>query len=163
MVKIIHRCQREQRRFILSTSCGREIRRMRIDRDRSLCDYMPNIFFSRYFPSLAHQWLFAILAASGCPAGFQETVAAIYWINCTFAAAGGTLEFLFFVLSCVLQGCPLSGFLFALCMDPFLWLFQAAIDLKNCGVTRACADDVGMALTSFKFLKLVAPVSTRQK
>ena len=29
---------------------------------------------------------------------------------------------------------------------------------KGRGITRACADDVGMALTSFKFLKLVALV-----
>ena len=43
-------------------------------------------------------------------------------------------------------------------MDPFLWLFQAAIDFKGYGITRACADDVGMAIRSISHLTSVFPI-----
>ena len=52
----------------------------------------------------------------------------------------------------MLQGCPLSGTLFAFVVDPLLWSFKRYLTGT---LTRACADDVGMALRKLEMLALV--------
>ena len=61
----------------------------------------------------------------------------------------------------VLQGDPLSGLLFVLCMHPFLCSFEARIEQLNKGVVRACADDVGAALSRLSHLAQCLPVLQR--
>ena len=48
----------------------------------------------------------------------------------------------------VLQGCPLSGSLFAVSADPIAHAF-GRLDLKESSCTRLCADDMGTALKNF--------------
>ena len=54
--------------------------------------------------------------------------------------------FLFQVLSGVLQGCPLSGSIFALAADGFLRRLRRILSCGGHGVLRACADDIAVAL-----------------
>ena len=49
-------------------------------------------------------------------------------------------------LTGVIQGCALSGSLFAIAMDPILRWVKASINLVGFGIVRACADDIGGAL-----------------
>eukprot|EP00972_Heterocapsa_arctica_P045683 6741317-Heterocapsa_arctica.AAC.1 len=49
-------------------------------------------------------------------------------------------------MSGVLQGCPLSGLLFAVSLDPYLRWMKHDIEDAGLGVIRACADDIGASL-----------------
>ena len=68
---------------------------------------------------------------------------------------GSHLVFMAFIRSGVLQGCPGSGFLFNLALDPFLKRFELALDAHSAGTLCACADDIGAALRALKFLKIL--------
>ena len=119
--------------------------------------------FAAAFPSLFHEWIFLVLRATQCPLGIINVVEGIYHGNHAYILSGGTLTFLFHILSGALQGCPLSGSLFAMAVDPFLWAIHEKVDAKDTGVTRACADDIGQSLRSISTLKVIAPVSRAAK
>eukprot|EP00959_Pyramimonas_sp_CCMP1952_P323638 6773090-Pyramimonas_sp.AAC.1 len=51
------------------------------------------------------------------------------------------------MISGVLQGCPLSGSLFAIAIDSFLWDVFRSVQRPGHGQIRACADDIGAVLS----------------
>ncbi len=57
------------------------------------------------------------------------------------------------VLSGVLQDCPLSGMLFALCLNPFVLMMKKGADLKLLAATRARAADIGAAVRRISVLR----------
>eukprot|EP00973_Karenia_brevis_P087605 12148963-Karenia_brevis.AAC.1 len=61
----------------------------------------------------------------------------------------------------VLQGCPLSGSLYALVTDIFLCELKEYINDQGLGVITACADDIGGALKSFRHMQIMAPTFGR--
>ena len=65
------------------------------------------------------------------------------------------MVFLFMIVSGVLQGCPLSGTLFVLVIDPLLWSFKRKLSST---VVRTCADDIGMALRRLDELCLIVKI-----
>ena len=73
------------------------------------------------------------------------------------------MNFLFFIWSGVLQGCPLSATLFLMCVNPFLINFDLSLSSSNGGVVRACADDIGAALSDHTFLKQLFEVFSLAK
>ena len=57
------------------------------------------------------------------------------------------MHFLYYVWSGVLQGCPLSGSLFVICLNPFLNLSSTCLALPY-EISRAFADDLAFVLHS---------------
>ena len=106
------------------------------------------------FPSVAHAWLFMVLRARGVPIGLIDLIDSMYRLVSAFMVCGGRFRFLFWILAGVLQGCPLSGMLFAIVMDPFLVKLDAELCRPQLGTVRACADDVGAALRHLSSLRI---------
>ncbi len=71
---------------------------------------------------------------------------ALYANNEGYLERGGAMHWLFKVVSGVLQGCPLSGSLFLIVIDPLLDMFSKYIVELGHGHVHACADDVGARL-----------------
>jgi hypothetical protein len=129
--------------------------------------------FAAAFPSVAHEWLMLCCAASGLPTGLCTIIGLFYSNACIFVESGGKSQFLCWLRSGIIQGCPLSGFLYALCADPFLKKMVADVvgheyvaavpseDLTiaevRTGVIRACADDVGGAFANLTAFSRTVP------
>ena len=83
--------------------------------------------------------------------------------QCYFASAGSfrnsEVVQMFFLTPGVLQGCPMSGWLFALVMDTILEALHKGLGIADPGYSidvpciRACADDIGAALKEGRDLK----------
>ena len=114
--------------------------------------------FAAAFPSVLHAWIFMVIRAYEFPGGAQNLINAMYFMNHTYLNLESATVFLFVFLSGVLQGCPLSGMLFDVALDPFLRWFDAAVRPDFDGVIRACADDIGGSLARLEVLKSVFPI-----
>ena len=97
--------------------------------------------FLAAFPSVAHAWIFHVLHAIGIPSWLVNIIHCIYTNAWAVSDDGGRWSPLFQFLSGVLQGCPASEFLFNLALNPFLIIFQEALEQHKGGIMRACADD----------------------
>jgi hypothetical protein len=122
-----------------------------------LCPILALWDIASAFPSVSHEWLMLVLDLIGAPCGLRNLVRALYRACRAFAVMNGDIRFLYFVQSGVLQGCPLSGMLFAIIFDPFLRHLEAVIDARRQGTSRACADDVGASLNSLSSLLEIKP------
>jgi hypothetical protein len=67
-------------------------------------------------------------------------------------AGGGGAQWIFTILSGVLQGCPFSGSFFVIAMDPLLFQFRKFLCTPVLATVRACADDVGACIKSLRDL-----------
>ena len=106
--------------------------------------------FAAAFPSVFQDWLLSVLLAMAiqAPAGFINTFISMYSENHAYTRNQGGLVLMFKVFSGVLQGCPLSGALFNVGIDPpFLDVGQPGL-----GKVLACAHDIGAALRSLQAL-----------
>ena len=113
--------------------------------------------FKAAFPSLKRRWLELTLAHYGVPQGMLWAIAALYHAPIAFARFGDMhLTPMCELASGVLQGCPLSGSLWALCMDPLLRHLQRPFPSLDHGVVRACADDIGLVMMCVTQLVLIA-------
>ena len=61
-------------------------------------------------------------------------------------------------MSGVLQGCPLSGTLFAIALGPFLDKLDRILGRGAHEIVRACADDIGAVVNFSRSLVQTAPV-----
>ena len=105
------------------------------------------------FPSVAHQFLFLTLRFLKAPLWFVRFLKALYTNNSAVNFDG---QFRFWILSGVLQGCPLSGSLFALTFDSILRALAKRLASRCLGEPLACADDVGTSLKSLLGLPSIA-------
>ena len=112
--------------------------------------------FKAAFPSILHAWVL-LCVRYGLNAGLHNLVSAIYHDNHAYALVNGELIFLFLVTSGVLQGCPLSGTIFNVCVDPFYRQIAELLTFANHSLPRACADDVGCVIGS---LGLIVPLAS---
>ena len=96
--------------------------------------------------------MFLVLEAICIPRGLLNVAVALYRDGSAYAEEGGTFVFLFKMLSGVLQGCPLSGTLFVIAIDPLLVMFHRFIHEPKLGMVRACADDIGATLNQLRTL-----------
>ena len=101
--------------------------------------------FRAAFPSIRHGWIRAALVATGLPQSFiaaflllySEVTAAIRFGNCPPATIP--------MLSGIRQGCPASGAIFAICIDPLLRRIGSWLPSPWSWLT-AYADDIAIAL-----------------
>ena len=123
----------------------------------SICDF-PIIALFDYasaFPSVAHAWILAVFRVIKIPRGVLNAFNALYSGNEGFSSIGGLIVWIFSVTCGVLQGCPFSGSLFVIAIDPLLHLFEKYIHSPGLGRIYACADDIGAAVTSVRALIIV--------
>ena len=131
---------------------------------------LPAFDFEAAFPSVDHEYIFWILERMQCPEDIFAFLCSFYFFVVAFIdSLKGHVEFLRFE-SGIIQGCPLSGSIFALSINPILVmmktnLVEAATNdsapvLPNarechdsCFLLRACADDLGAVLGKLRYLK----------
>ena len=77
--------------------------------------------YASTFPSVAHEWMLLVLKAIRIPYGILNIVRARYADNDAFSDSSKVIVWLFKIVSSVLQGCPLSGSLFVIVIDPLLF------------------------------------------
>ena len=112
--------------------------------------------FAAVNPSVNHSWIFSVLENTGLAAFLCRFLRNIYRDSITHVEFAGSERGQFLLARGVRQGCPASGFLFAMAFDPiFRWL-QETIIPKNLDhlefwqpVQCAYADDLDVASSSF--------------
>lgn len=124
--------------------------------------------FKAAFPSMRHAWIKAVFKAFGFPKGFLFFLDALFLHNYAIYISGGFQAFLYLILAGIVQGCPAAGLCFAVGADPFFQeltnlqtKFQSKKHAHDQLAFRGCADDIGGALASYKFLKIVKPIFNR--
>ena len=86
------------------------------------------------FPSLIQAFLFLVLRLAGVYEALIKVTEGVYDNARAFASLdGGPMQFLFLLASGIMQGCPLSGTMFAITFDPFLRDLERRIDQKRQG------------------------------
>ena len=106
------------------------------------------------FPSVAHRWLFKVLVHTALPRGLLEIIRGMYFMTGAYGVGEEGLRFLFWILSGVIQGCPFSGMLFVFALGPFLHAIEVLLDSPGISTTRACADDIGAAISSLQHMRV---------
>ena len=106
--------------------------------------------FAAAFPSLAHDFIFAMLQFHEVPVGLDLFLRALYYNNRCYAVFDGVRHFLYTIYSGILQGCPVSGSLFVMAIDPFLRMLRKKVFGAR---TKAFADDIASALGSLSLLR----------
>ena len=97
------------------------------------------------FPSLAHQWLFVMLGRMRVPRFITNAIKALYRDGFAEIVLAGSRWDRFPVRSGIRQGCPASGTLFALAIDPCFRYILTKFGPKR-GVVTAYADDIAAAV-----------------
>ena len=106
------------------------------------------------FPTIAHTWLFAVLAGINLSPKVFRLIKLLYHNSRAYPVGVGTGELLFIVLSGVRTGCPLSATLFLLALNPFVHMLNYLIVDPVVPSSCLCADDVGSALRALKSLSV---------
>ena len=79
-------------------------------------------------------------------------------MNSTDILMSSCRTFLCWIQAGVLQGCPFSGSIFAIALDPILAFMEKRLRRGSLGIVRACADDIGAALSSIKGFSVLQPI-----
>ena len=87
--------------------------------------------FAAAYPSVNQSWIFSVLENTELPGFICRFLRSIYWVSITHVEFAGAERGQFLMARGVRQGCPASGFLFAMAFYPiFRWL-QEIIIPKN--------------------------------
>lgn len=120
-----------------------------------LCPVLAFFDFAAAFSSVLHSWIMIIIEESRTPDGLRQIIKAMYrFVECG-TVVDGVLRFLYFILSGVMQECPLSGLIFAIVVDSFQSKFVKEAENTGAAVFRACADDIGAAQHDIRALGLL--------
>ena len=112
--------------------------------------------FSTAFASVVHEWIFKCLDSYAFPVGFKNIVDSNYFFCFSYITMESIDRLLAIIRFGVLQGCPLSASLFAVCIDPFFLKIAADLPESSGCCVRACADDLG-AFSSIQALQKIFP------
>lgn len=122
---------------------------------------LPRLAFfdvSTAFASVIHSWIFLLLRRAGWPVGLVNLIEGTYH-NChACVSLGGASAFMCEVRSGVLQGCPLSGSIPALAVEPLLNMFLTRFVEPALGHVLACADDVGAVVKRLEDISVLVVV-----
>jgi len=114
------------------------------------------------FPTSSQRFLFMLLTLVGVPQGFLNVHAGLFsLVMAVCLDVLGAARLLSFITSGVVQGCPLSGLLFALASDPMLNCFDERLVSGGEALVVACADDIGMAVKSIELLTIAAEIVSK--
>ena len=121
--------------------------------------------FAAAYPSDNHSWILSVIENSELPEFICRFLRSIYRDSITRVEFAGTTRGQLLLARGVRQGCPASGFLFAMAFDPiFRWLQEAVIprnldDLDFLQKAQcACADDLAVSASSFRdWMTALAP------
>ena len=108
--------------------------------------------FSNAFPSIAHVWFIAVLRRLRVPQNILNLIEALYKDVTALAVFAGVVVGSFQIVSGIKQGCPMSGSIFALGIDPLLRALASRLP-GRWTTLNAYADDVSLVLTNV-FLEL---------
>ncbi|CAK0822839.1 unnamed protein product, partial [Prorocentrum cordatum] len=114
--------------------------------------------FGQAFPSLNQDFLILSLRALKLPDAFVSFVAFLYASVEGVVSHLGSLVHIFWTQSGIIQGCALSGTLYALSTAVFLVDLASRVEAAGLGLVRACADDIGGTLLSIRHLVQVYQV-----
>jgi endonuclease/exonuclease/phosphatase family metal-dependent hydrolase len=103
------------------------------------------IDFRAAFPSILHGWIKAVLIATGLPLCFVYAFLSLYIAVSATVRFGSGSSSSFLMQSGIRQGCPASGAIFALCIDPLLRRIYAWLPSPWSKLV-AYADDLAIAL-----------------
>ena len=107
--------------------------------------------FAAAHPSVTNSWIFSVLENTGLPGFLCRFLQSIYSDSTTHVEFAGADRGQFLMTRGVRQGCPASGFLFAMAFDPvFRWLQEAVIPRNPDNLNFA--DDLAVAASSFRGL-----------
>ena len=104
--------------------------------------------FRAAFPSMDHAFIWDTLKFSGIPSQFISAIQSLYRNNRHHIRVNGQLYEGPTVRSGVRQGCPLSGLLFAICVDVLLLRLQDVLTSGN-EIARAFADDTATVINDY--------------
>jgi hypothetical protein len=103
--------------------------------------------FRTAFPSLAHDWIFAVLTRMGIPSYFILAIRQLYFDCSAMLLFNGSELGFISLCSGIKQGCPLSGSLFALAIDPLIRYLLHTSVLGSICIT-AFADDIAIVVAN---------------
>jgi hypothetical protein len=104
--------------------------------------------FRAAFPSVQHAWLFFVLVHMGLPTRIVEAIRKLYNNCIVHLVFGGARHPGFKLLSGIKQGCPLSGTIFALALDPFMRMVMSLMQPGK-SILTGFADDLAVVLANF--------------
>ena len=90
---------------------------------------------------------FQVVEFYRCPPGLANFVVATFSDLLAYVRVKGAVSF-GWIFNGLLQGCPFASLLFDAAVEPILVKPSEVVDKVQNGITRACADDIGMALGS---------------
>jgi len=103
--------------------------------------------FSAAFPSVSHIFLWMVLENAGLPTALVRLIRCFYRSCRHIIRLGGRRFPGPHLRSGVRQGCPLSGLLFAIVMEPILRKISRSMGPHGC--LRAYADDIGAVVRNY--------------
>ena len=123
--------------------------------------------FAAAYPSVNHSWIFSVLENTGLPEFLCRFLRSIYRDSITHVEFAGAERGQFLMARGVRQGCPVSGFLFAMPFDPmFRWLQETIIpenpDSLDFLQPAQCAYAGDLAIASSSFGDLMLNLNYRK-
>ena len=110
--------------------------------------------FLAAFPSIFHSAIHVVFKAAGAPVGFLNFLEVLYSWCMSYLTSQGVVSFFMRITSGILQGCPLSGTIFAIVSHASFSRIERLL-LSSRNIVRCCADDLGAVLGSLEQLKLL--------
>ena len=111
--------------------------------------------FSAAFPSVSHRWIFKVLEHMQIPSNIIHAIRELYKNSTASICINNVAYFTIGIYSGIKQGCPLSGTIFALAIDPLLRTIVLHNTFHSITLT-AFADDIGISVADlFRILPIV--------